>query len=129
MYEKGIVDVDKGKQCGARRYHCFHWIFRAPILPIFRYRSHLEIECQKFRQFLDPERTRNHGNTLKEPLSKFPVRVFNFPQGAFISPIQRVGQFVECMPNTPWEAVAEILELAIRPSKPTTKPCVRVVKT
>ena len=93
----------------------------------FRNRSRLEIKCKEFCQFLDSERTGSHGDAVEKPSGKFPVCVFNFLQDPFIRSIERRWQFVQSMPNTPWEAVAEVVQLTIYPSKPTAEVRVRVV--
>jgi hypothetical protein len=86
LYHRGTVKVvvDEGKQCRARGQHCFQRIFQASILAKFWDRSCLEIKCEKFSQFLNSERMGHHGDTLKEPSSKFPVGIMDFSQGAFI---------------------------------------------
>jgi hypothetical protein len=62
LYDWGIADVDKGKQCGARGQNSLYWIFDPPIFTICWNRPGLEIKCKKFRQFLDSERARNCGD-------------------------------------------------------------------
>src|SRR6266851_5329395 len=65
LYDAGIVGLDKGKQCGARRQHCVHRIFQAPTFPKFRNWTCLEIKCEEFRQFVDAEWPGSHCDTLK----------------------------------------------------------------
>jgi hypothetical protein len=62
LYDLGVVDIDKGKQCGARRQYRFQRLFQAPVLAKFRDWSRLEIKCEEFCQLLDSERTGSYGN-------------------------------------------------------------------
>jgi len=61
-------------------------------------------------------------------LGKLPVGVVDLSQGAFICPIECLGQFFEGMLDTPWEAFAEVVQLTMDPSEPTREVRVRVVK-
>ena len=48
LYNRGIVDVDGGKQCGAGRQYGFWGIIEAPILPKIWNRFRLETKREKF---------------------------------------------------------------------------------
>src|SRR5712691_8561146 len=121
-------NVDKGKQCGTRGKHRFHWIFQAPILAKCRDLPRLEIECKELCQFLDSERAGNHCDTLDQASRKFPVCVIDLVQRAFIRLIECRWQFVQSTLDTSWKAFAKIVQLTINPSEPTRDISVRVVK-
>ena len=59
LYYLGISDIDKGKQCGTRGKHRFHWIFESPIFAKCWDLPSLEIKCEELSQFLDSERAGN----------------------------------------------------------------------
>jgi hypothetical protein len=87
LYDLGIVEFDKGKQCGACGKHRFEGIFQVPILPKFWDWPCTEIECEELSQFFDSERTGIYGDALEELSSKFPVRLVDLSQRAFVCPI------------------------------------------
>ena len=80
--------------------------------------SRLEIKGENFRQFFDSERARSHGDTNEESSGRFPLCLFDLSQSAFICLIKRRRQFVQDIPDMAWEAVGEVCELTVYPSKP-----------
>jgi len=84
----------------------------------FRNFPRLEIKCENFRQFLDSKRAGSHRDADEESLGRFPLCLFNLLQGAFIRLIKRLRQFVQDIPDIPWEAIGEVCELTIDPSEP-----------
>jgi hypothetical protein len=72
----------------------------------FRNPSRVEIKSEEFCQFRDSEWTGSHGDALEETLHEFPVSVIDLSQRPFICPIECRGQFVQGIPDTPWEALA-----------------------
>jgi len=120
LYDAGIVGVDKGKQCGARRQHCVHRIFQAPTFPKFRNWSCLEIKCEELRQFVDAEWPGSHGDTLKQSVGKFRVCLLDPPQGAFIRFVESIWQFGQGMTDTSRMTAAKVDNLTIYPTEPTS---------
>ena len=84
----------------------------------FRNCPGLEIKCQNFRQFLDSERAGSHCDADEESLGRFPLWFLNLSQSALVRLIESLRQSVQNILDIPWEAVGEVRELTIYPSKP-----------
>jgi hypothetical protein len=82
--ERMSITIDNGKQTGACRQYRIDCVLQAPILMKFGNWSDVEIESEQLGELLDTKRVVSHFNKLKEPMSEFPVRLFDFSQGALI---------------------------------------------